>query len=108
MHDSHLPLRKWLIAICLMFESREANPIDQMKRTSGIAPCETAWFLRDRIRPPIGNDPFDGATLFGVVEVDETLVGVKRKNVGSGNTALEKPQCQGARTWWASTSGPHA
>ena len=33
----------------------------------------------------MGNDPFDGPTLFGVVEVDETLIGGKRKGVGSGN-----------------------
>ena len=33
----------------------------------------------------MGNDPFTGPTLVGVVEVDETLVGGKRRNVGSGS-----------------------
>ncbi len=32
----------------------------------------------------MGNDPFDGPTLLGVIEVDETLMGDKRKNVGRG------------------------
>ena len=33
----------------------------------------------------MGNDPFEGPTLFGIVEVDETLTGGRRKGVGRGN-----------------------
>ncbi len=33
----------------------------------------------------MGNDPFEGPTLFGIVEVDETLVGGKKRNIGSGS-----------------------
>ena len=32
----------------------------------------------------MGNDPFEGPTLVGIIEVDETLMGGKRKNVGRG------------------------
>ena len=85
MHDSHLPLRKWFIAIYLMLESRKAISANQMKRTLGIGSYKTAWYLCHRIREAMGNDPFDGPTLFGIVEVDETLVGGKKKNVGSGS-----------------------
>ena len=85
MHDSHLPLRKWLVAIYLMLESRKAISANQMMRTLGIGSYRTAWYLCHRIREAMGNDPFEGPTLFGVVEVDETLIGGKRKGVGSGN-----------------------
>ena len=85
MHDSHLPLCKWLIAIYLMLESKKAISANQMMRTLGIGSYRTAWHLCHRIREAMGNDPFEGPTLFGVVEVDETLVGGKRKDVGRGN-----------------------
>ena len=87
MHDSHLPLRKWFIAIYLMLESKKAISANQMKRTLNIGSYQTAWYLCHRIREAMANDPSSGPVLFGVVEVDETLVGGKRKGVGSGNRA---------------------
>lgn len=54
-----------------------------MKRTLGIGSDRTAWHLCHRIREAIGNEPFEGPTLFGIIEVDATLMGGKRKNVGS-------------------------
>ncbi|MCH8211163.1 MAG: IS1595 family transposase [Planctomycetes bacterium] len=38
-----------------------------------------------RIREAMGNDPFTGPTLFGIVEVDETLIGGRKRGVGTGN-----------------------
>lgn len=84
MHDSHLPLRKWLMAIYLMMESKKAISANQMMRTLGIGSYRTAWHLCHRIREAMGNEPFEGPTLFGIIEVDETLMGGKRKNAGRG------------------------
>ena len=84
MHDSHLPLRKWFAAIYLMCESKKGMSANQLHRTLGVS-YKTAWYLCHRIREAMGNDPFVGSTLFGIVEVDETLVGGKRRNVGSGS-----------------------
>ena len=84
MHRSHLPLRKWFLAIYLMLESKKGISANQMKRTLGVS-YKTAWYLCHRIREAMGNDPFTGPTLFGIVEVDETLVGGKRRGVGTGN-----------------------
>ena len=81
MHDSHLPLRKWFIAIYLMCESKKGISANQMKRTLGVS-YKTAWYLCHRIRQAMGNEPFEGPTLFGIVEVDETLVGGKVKGKG--------------------------
>ena len=84
MHDSHLPLRKWFLAIYLMCESKKGISANQLRRTIGTT-YRTAWHLCHRIRKAMGNDPFVGPTLFGIVEVDETLVGGKRRKVGSGS-----------------------
>lgn len=92
MHDSHLPLRKWFIAIYLMCESKKGISANQMKRTLGVA-YQTAWHLCHRIREAMGNEPFEGPTLVGVVEVDETMIGGKKKGRGRAY--------KGNKTWVA-------
>ena len=83
MHDSHLPLRKWFIAIYMMCESKKGVSAKQLERTLGVA-YRTAWYLCHRIREAMGNAPLTGPTLLGVVEVDETYVGGKKKGRGRG------------------------
>lgn len=83
MHDSHLPLRKWFLAIYLMCESKKGISANQMKRTLGVA-YKTAWYLCHRIREAMGNDRLEGPTLVGVIEVDETYVGGKTRGKGRG------------------------
>ncbi len=84
MHDSHLSLRKWFAATYLMCESKKGMSALQLKRTLHVA-YRTAWYLCHRIREAMGNDQLEGPTLLGVVEVDETLVGGKRRGVGRGS-----------------------
>ena len=93
MHDSHLPLRKWFLAIYLMCESKKGMSANQLMRTLEIGSYRTAWYLCHRIREAMGNDRLDGPTLFGVVEVDETLVGGKKRGRGKGY--------RGNKTWVA-------
>ena len=83
MHRSHLPLFKWFIAIYLMVESKKGISALQMKRTLGVA-YKTAWHLCHRIREAMGNEPFDGPTLFGIIEIDETFVGGLQRGKGRG------------------------
>lgn len=83
MHRSHLPLRKWFVAIYLMCEAKKGVSAKQLERTLGVA-YQTAWHLCHRIREAMGNDPFVGPTLFGIVEVDETFVGGRQKGKGRG------------------------
>ena len=92
MHDSHLPLRKWFLAIYLMCESKKGISALQLKRTLGVA-YKTAWYLCHRIREAMGNDPFEGPTLLGIVEVDETLVGGRTRGRGRAY--------KGNKTWVA-------
>ena len=81
-HDTHLPLRKWFIAIYLMIESKKGISANQLKRNLGVS-YKTAWYLCHRIREALRRDT--DPLLKGIVEVDETFVGGKRKGVGSGS-----------------------
>lgn len=76
MHRSHLPLRTWFLAIYCMCQSKKGMSANQLKRMLGVQ-YKTAWYLCHRIREAMGNDPFTGPTLVGVVEIDETMVGGK-------------------------------
>jgi transposase-like protein len=80
-HDTHLPLPKWFVAIYLMCESKKGISANQMKRTLGVT-YKTAWYLCHRIRAAMSDASAE--MLKGIVEVDETYVGGKRRSVGSG------------------------
>ena len=81
-HDSHLPLPKWFAAVYLMVESRKGISANQLKRTLGIGSYHTAWYLCHRIRAAMTID--NPVPLSKIIEVDETWVGGKRKDVGHG------------------------
>ena len=84
-HDTHLPLRKWFLAVYLLVESKKGMSALQLKRTLNVS-YKTAWYLCHRIREAMGDEAtHTGPTLFGIVEVDETLVGGRRRGVGTGN-----------------------
>src|SRR5260370_38766117 len=78
-HDTHLSLSKWFLAIYLMTESKKGMSALQMKRTLCIA-YETAWYLCHRIRAAMREINIE--LLRGVVEGDETYVGVKVRGMG--------------------------
>lgn len=80
-HDSHLPLRKWFMAIYLMSESKKGMSALQIKRTLDIA-YQTAWHLCHRIRAAMRDANCE--LLRGIVEVDETWVGGKVQGLGRG------------------------
>ena len=82
--NTNLPLWKWFVTIYLICESKKSISANQIKRTIGVT-YKTAWHLCHRIRSAMKGSVVGGPTLFGVVEVDETLVGGKRRGVGTGN-----------------------
>ena len=87
--DTHLPLRKWFVAIYLMIESKKGISANQMKRTLDIKSYHTAWYLCHRIRAAMSKGT--SSLLKGIVEVDETWVGGKTEGMGhgyKGNKAL--------------------
>ena len=83
LHKTRLPLRKWLLATYLMCESKKGMSANQIKRMLRVT-YKTAWYLNQRIRFAIMQvqDP----VLSGIVEIDETYVGGKRRGKGKGYT----------------------
>src|SRR5690349_21225804 len=81
MHDSHLPLWKWFLAIYLMVESKKGISAKQLQRTLGVS-YKTAWYLAHRIRDAMGS--VEESPLVGVVEIDETLIGGQAHGKGRG------------------------
>src|SRR5947209_17452767 len=77
-HDSHLPLTKWFAATFLICESRKGMSALQLKRTIHVA-YKTAWYLCHRIRKAVADA--DTSQLVGTVEVDESFIGGKAKNM---------------------------
>lgn len=75
---SHIPLNKWLIAWYIIAGAKKGISALQMQRHLGLGSYRSAWFLCHRIREAMSEPVFD-KPLDGVVEVDETYVGGKRK-----------------------------
>ena len=71
MHDTHLPLRKWLVAIYLIIEGKKSISARQLGRTINVA-YKTAWHLCHRIREALKTPD---TLLSGIIEVDETWIG---------------------------------
>lgn len=74
--DSHIPLRKWLVAWYLLCSSKKGISSLQIKRMLGLGSYRTALFMMHRIRYALAQPEFT-TYLKGVVEIDETYVGGK-------------------------------
>lgn len=93
MHDSHLPLWKWFLAIYLMVESKKGISAKQLQRMLDTS-YKTAWYLCHRIRDAMGDG--DERTLRGIIEADETWHGGKQHGRGVGPYASGKKVVLGA------------
>lgn len=80
LHDTHLPLRKWFLAIYMIVEAKKGVSARQLGRTLNVA-HRTAWYLSHRIREALKTPD---TLLSGVIEVDETWVGGKTRGKGRG------------------------
>jgi transposase-like protein len=74
--DSHIPLRKWLMAFALLCSAKKGISALQLQRELDLGSYRTAWFMAHRIREAMKREPLAGL-LRGTVEVDETYVGGK-------------------------------
>lgn len=80
--DSHIPLRKWLLAWYMICASKKGMSSLQLQRMLGLGSYRTALFMTHRIRHALQETSF--APLGGTVEVDETYVGGKVVGMGKG------------------------
>jgi transposase-like protein len=84
-NDSHLPLPIWFMAVLLLCEAKKGMSASQLKRTIwGInkGSYKTAWYLCHRIRAAMKEA--ERPMLDGVVEMDETYLGGRKRGMGRG------------------------
>ena len=77
MAESKIALRKWAFAIYLCATSLKGVSSMKLHRDLGITQ-KSAWFMAHRIREAM---EAEGGLFVGSVEVDETYMGGKRKNM---------------------------
>ncbi len=75
LHDTHLPLPLWFMAVALMCDGKKSISALQLQRSLGIGSYRTAWYLAHRIRKAMAEG--DPAPFDGTVEADETFIGGK-------------------------------
>lgn len=79
--DSHIPLRKWLIACYLICSSKKGISSLQLQRILDLGSYRTALFMTHRLRHAL-QDPVFSDKLTGTIEADETYVGGKTRGRG--------------------------
>jgi transposase-like protein len=79
--DSAIPLDKWLTAIWLIANAKNGISSHELGRSIGLTQ-KSAWFVLHRIRLAMQTGTFQ--KFDGEVEVDETFVGGKAKNMHKG------------------------
>jgi transposase-like protein len=87
--DSPLGLDKWLVAIWLIANAKNGISSYEIHRALGITQ-KSAWFLLHRIRKAMQTGTFN--KLCGEVEVDETYIGGKARNMHRGALAKRVAQ----------------
>jgi transposase-like protein len=78
MEDSPLGLDKWLTAIWLIVNAKNGISSYEIHRSIGITQ-KSAWFMLHRIRKAMHTGSF--SKLAGHVEIDETYIGGKARNM---------------------------
>jgi len=79
MEDSAIPLDKWLTAAWLVTNCKNGISSYEIARDVKVTQ-KSAWFMLHRIRLAMQDD-FFGSKLGGEVEVDETFIGGKARNM---------------------------
>jgi transposase-like protein len=77
--DSPISLDKWLTAVWMVANCKNGVSSYEIARDLGVTQ-KTAWFMLHRIRLAM-QDEFTGGKLSGEVEVDETFIGGKARNM---------------------------
>ena len=94
MEASNLGYQAWIVAIYLVMTSLKSVSAMKLHRDLGIT-HKSAWFLAHRIREAYQEipDPF-----LGPVEVDETFMGGKRRNMSSKKRKMSPKTGTGGKT----------
>ena len=102
MHATKRPLRDWIYVIYSVMTGRKGVSAMQLSKELGVQ-YRTAWHMLHRIREACGHGDF---VLKDVVDIDETYIGGKRRNMsnskrkalaGTGPGAVGKVAITGIR-----------
>lgn len=77
--DSPIALEKWLPVMWMLVNCKNGVSSWEIHRAMGVTQ-KTAWFMLQRARLAV-QDPQTGGKLSGEVEVDETFIGQKARNM---------------------------
>ena len=91
--DSPIGLDKWLPVVWLIANAKNGVSSHEVGRSIGVTQ-KTAWFMLQRIRLAMQDDA-NGGKLGGEVEVDETYIGGKARNM---HASKRKAMRMGGRT----------
>src|SRR6202521_4802085 len=83
--DSPIPLEKWLPAVWMLVNCRNGISSYEIHRALGVTQ-KSAWFMLHRIRLAMQKGTFS-KPLSGEVEVDETFIGGKARNMHPSDRA---------------------
>lgn len=86
--DSHLPLRLWFRAIWWFTNQKSGISALGMQRALGIGSYRTAWTCLHKLRRAMVRPNREPLT--GKVEVDETMIGGRRKGTPGGRVVGDK------------------
>ena len=76
--NTKIDLRDWFKVIHLLLGAKKGVSALQVQRHMGFGSYKTAWYVCHRIRAALQDKEF--RKLMGIVEVDETFIGGKKKN----------------------------
>jgi transposase-like protein len=85
--DSHIPLRKWLIAWYMLCSSKKGISSLQLQRNLELGSYRTALFMTHRIRHALKENGY-AEKLSGTIEADECFIG--RLKEGKGQSKVTK------------------
>jgi transposase-like protein len=77
--DSPITLDKWLVTLWMIVNCKNGISSYEVAAHVGVTQ-KTAWFMLQRLRKVLQDD-FNGGKLSGEVEVDETFIGGKARNM---------------------------
>lgn len=92
--NTKIDLRDWFKVVHLMMGAKKGISAMQVQRHMGFGSYKTAWYVCHRIRTSLQDKEF--RKLMGIVEVDETFIGGKKKNMHKSKRGKGKPALKSA------------